>query len=168
MRLLQEELSSRTPAASSLIICLAPGHASCHADGPREPDQLASQPAPMHTSTACSLPRPPQQPGSAVTDALVLPSEESGLQSPGMAAQLAQTQNIAAAQSPEQQERLTRLKDDPELKDMFDDIQANGACGAPTLHSHPSLGRQPHVCTGLRGRAACSQATRRAVHVAAT
>ena len=44
-----------------------------------------------------------------------------------MAAQLAQTQNIAAAQSPEQRERLAKLKDDPELKDMFEDIQANGA-----------------------------------------
>ena len=44
-----------------------------------------------------------------------------------MAAQLTQTQSIAAAQSPEQRERLTKLKDDPELKGMFDDIQANGA-----------------------------------------
>ena len=45
-----------------------------------------------------------------------------------MAAQLAQTQSIAAAQSPEQRERLTKLKQDPELKEMFDDIQANGPC----------------------------------------
>ena len=49
------------------------------------------------------------------------------LQNPSMAAELAQSQQIANMQSPEQQEKLMRLKDDPELKDMFDYIQKNGA-----------------------------------------
>ena len=54
------------------------------------------------------------------------------LQSPGMAAQLAQTQQIANSQSPEQRERLLRLKSDPELKEMFDDIESKGP-GLPLL-----------------------------------
>ena len=49
------------------------------------------------------------------------------MQSPAMAAQLAQTQSIANAQSPEQKERLLKLKQDPDLKAMFDDIESNGA-----------------------------------------
>ena len=44
-----------------------------------------------------------------------------------MAAELAQTQRVANMQTPEQQEKLMLLKDDPELKEMFDDIQENGA-----------------------------------------
>ena len=48
-------------------------------------------------------------------------------QNPSMAAQLAQSQRIAGLQSPEQQAKLMQLKDDPELKDMFEDIQKNGA-----------------------------------------
>ena len=50
-----------------------------------------------------------------------------GAQSPAMAAQLAQTQQIANAQTPEQRERLIKLKSDPELKALFDEIQSNGA-----------------------------------------
>lgn len=49
------------------------------------------------------------------------------LQNPSMAAELAQSHRIAGMQTPEQQAKLMQLKDDPELKDMFDDIQKNGA-----------------------------------------
>ena len=51
------------------------------------------------------------------------------LQSPAMAAQLAQTQSIANAQTPEQRERLLKLKSDPELKAMFDEIESKGPGG---------------------------------------
>ena len=56
---------------------------------------------------------------------LVLP-----VQNPAMAAELAQSQRIASLQSPEQKAKLMLLKDDPELKDMFDDIQKHGAGAA--------------------------------------
>ncbi|KAK9796645.1 hypothetical protein WJX73_007965 [Symbiochloris irregularis] len=45
---------------------------------------------------------------------------------PSMATQLPQLQRMAGMQSPEQQAKLMQLKDDPELKDMFDDIQKHG------------------------------------------
>ena len=50
-------------------------------------------------------------------------------QNPSMAAELVQSQRVAGMQSPEQQAKLMQLKDDPELKDMFEDIQKNGAGG---------------------------------------
>ena len=71
-----------------------------------------------------------------------------------MAAQLAQTQNIAAAQSPEQRERLIKLKDDPELKDMFEDIQANGPGGVVRARCTQRDGRQaPRPSTQAAGAA---------------
>lgn len=61
---------------------------------------------------------------------------------PSMASQLPQLQRMAGMQSPEQQAKLMQLKDDPELKDMFDDIQKHGTGlnkptgTAPTLLDH--------------------------------
>lgn len=48
------------------------------------------------------------------------------LQNPGMAQQLVHAQQTAAAASPEQREKLAALKGDPDLKLVFDDIEANG------------------------------------------
>ena len=53
------------------------------------------------------------------------------LQNPSMAAEMAQSQRIAGVQTPEQQAKLMLLKDDPELKDMFDDIEKHGASMNP-------------------------------------
>lgn len=48
------------------------------------------------------------------------------LQNPGMAQQMVSLQQSAAQATPEQREKLAALKTDPELKLIFDDIEANG------------------------------------------
>ena len=48
------------------------------------------------------------------------------LQNPGMAQQMIGLQSSAAQATPEQREKLTALKADPELKIIFDDIEQHG------------------------------------------
>ena len=53
------------------------------------------------------------------------------LQNPGMAQQMASLHTSAAQATPEQREKLAALKTDPELKQVFDNIEAHGPGEAP-------------------------------------
>ena len=55
------------------------------------------------------------------------------MQNPGMAQQMVNLQQSAAQATPEQREKLAALKTDPELKMVFDDIEANGPSEIPAL-----------------------------------
>lgn len=55
------------------------------------------------------------------------------MQTPGMAQQMIQLQDSAAQATPEQREKLSTLKTDPELKLIFDDIERNGPSKHPVV-----------------------------------